>query len=105
MKRAFVSCVLAACVFAVCLPAQDNHGAQKSFSVVETGIPEMQAALREGRTTSRELVAQYLIRIAIYDDQLHATLAVNRNALVQAGERDRERASGTVRGPLHGIPI
>jgi len=30
---------------------------------------------------------------------------VNRRALEEARERDRERASGRVRGPLHGIPV
>ena len=100
MKRAVV---FAVSVFS--LAAQDKHSLSKPFTVVEAGIPEMQTALREGRITSRELVSQYLVRIAFYEDKLHAALAVNRNALQEAGERDRERASGTVRGPLHGIPI
>jgi amidase len=77
----------------------------KPFSVVEATIPEMQAALREGRVTSRELVTQSLLRIATYEDQLHAAITVNPNALKEADERDRERAAGKVRGPLHGIPI
>src|SRR5579863_7197868 len=103
MKRAFLLLVLSVC--AIALSAQEKHSAQKQFTVVEASIPEMQAALREGRVTSRELVTQYLTRIAFYEDKLHAALAVNRNALQEAAERDRERASGTVRGPLHGIPI
>jgi amidase len=36
---------------------------------------------------------------------LHAVLAVNPKALDEAALRDRERAQGHVRGPLHGIPI
>jgi amidase len=81
-------------------------GAQrKPFSVVEASIPEMQKAMREKRVTSRELVQQYLTRIALYDDKLHATISVNPNALKEAEELDRERARGKVRGPLHGIPI
>ena len=32
-------------------------------------------------------------------------MAVNANALKEADERDRERAQGRTRGPLHGIPI
>ena len=75
------------------------------FNVVEATIPEMQKALREGRTTSHELVQQYLIRIATYEDKLHAAITVNPNALKEADERDRERAAGKIRGPLHGIPI
>src|SRR6202022_1827732 len=53
----------------------------------------------------RELVLQYLARIATYEDKLHAAITVNRLALAEAEARDRERAQGKVRGPLHGIPI
>src|SRR5262245_22002866 len=76
-----------------------------SFSVVEASIPEMQRAMEQGRVTSQELVRQYLARIEKYDSQVHATVTVNRNALQEAQQLDRERASGKVRGPLHGIPI
>ncbi|HEY7791246.1 MAG TPA: amidase family protein [Vicinamibacterales bacterium] len=76
-----------------------------SFRVVEATIPQMQAALAEGRVTSHELVADYLARIGTYEDKLHAAITVNPNALKIADARDRERAAGHVRGPLHGIPI
>lgn len=79
--------------------------APKPFNVVEASISGMQAALRDGRVTSHELVQQYLLRIAVYEDKLHAAITVNPNALREADERDRERAAGKVRGPLHGIPI
>ena len=36
---------------------------------------------------------------------LHAAITVNPKALELAEERDRERAAGRIRGPLHGIPI
>ena len=78
---------------------------RQSFSVVEATIPEMQEAMKEGRVTSRELVTQYLLRIALYNSKLNAVIAVNPNALSQADARDRERATGKARGPLHGIPI
>ena len=48
---------------------------------------------------------QYLTRIAIYENTLNATIAVNPNALADAERLDDERAAGRVRGPLHGIPI
>jgi amidase len=76
-----------------------------TFTVVEASIPEMQAVLASKRITSRELVAQYLVRIAMYDRALHSLVTVNPKALAEADERDRERAAGKVRGPLHGIPI
>ncbi len=75
------------------------------FDVVETGIPELQAALREGRVTSRELTARYLERIAAYEDRLNAIITVNPRALDEAEAMDKERAAGKIRGPLHGIPI
>jgi len=75
------------------------------FSVVEASIPEMQRAMREGRVTSRQLVEQYLMRIALYEEKLNATLWVNAKALAEADALDRERRAGKVRGPLHGIPV
>jgi amidase len=72
---------------------------------VEATIPEMQAAMKEGRVTSRGLVTQYLLRIALYNRKLNAVITVNPNALREADARDRERAQGKLRGPLHGIPI
>ena len=79
--------------------------AKPAFTVVEAGIPEIQAALKSGKLTSRELVIQYLARIATYEHTLHAAIAVNPNAIKEAEQLDRERAQGKIRGPLHGIPI
>ena len=79
--------------------------AKQTFNVVEATIREMQTAMKEGRTTSREIVQQYLTRIATYEDKLNAVIAVNPRALEEADALDRERAQGRVRGPLHGIPI
>jgi amidase len=82
------------------------HGqTTRPFRVVEAGIPEMRAAMKEGRVTSRELVVQYLTRIALYENKLHAIVTVNPNAIQEAEERDREFGQGRVRGPLHGIPV
>src|SRR5882757_1901501 len=78
---------------------------QQPFSVVEATIPEMQAAMKQGRVTSRELVVQYLVRIARFNRRLNGVITVNPRALQEAEARDRERARGKVRGPLHGIPI
>ena len=75
------------------------------FSVVEAGISQLQDALAHKRVTSRQLVTQYLVRIALYDRALHSLITVNPNALKDADERDRERAQGKIRGQLHGIPI
>jgi amidase len=79
--------------------------ARHGFSVVEMSMSEMQTAMKQGRVTSRELVAAYLARIGTYEPVLHAALAVDPDALSEADRRDRERERGKLRGPLHGIPI
>jgi amidase len=86
---------------AILTPTAQSH----SFSVVDATIADMQTAMAEGRVTSRDLVQQSLTRIALYEDQLNAVITVNRHALQEAEARDRERAAGKIRGPLHGIPI
>ena len=65
----------------------------------------MQKAMREGRTTSREMVEQYLLRIALYNSRLNAVITVNPKALEEADRLDQEHKAGKIRGPLHGIPI
>src|SRR5689334_3861677 len=76
-----------------------------AFSVVESTIPQISAAMKRGRVTSRQLVEQYLIRIALYNNRVNGVITVNPNALAEADALDRERARGRIRGPLHGIPI
>jgi amidase len=76
-----------------------------NFNIVEATISDMQAALESGRVTSRDLVALYMARIAAYEPTLNAVATLNLNAYSEADDLDRERASGRVRGPLHGIPI
>jgi amidase len=75
------------------------------FALVEATIPQMREAMEEGRLTSHQLVAMYLARIGMYQQMLKAAVYVNANAMKEADERDRERAAGRLRGPLHGIPI
>jgi len=85
--------------------AEKTGPVRQTFSVVEATIPQMRLALEQKRTTSHEIVLQYLTRIAMYEDQLNAAIVINKDALKEADERDRERAAGKVRGPLHGIPV
>ncbi len=75
------------------------------FSVVEATIPEMQAAMEEGRVTSRDLVTAYLVRLGLYENTINAAISVNTKALEIADALDRERTAGKVRGLLHGIPV
>src|SRR5262245_683076 len=106
MKYPYVAvCILMIVALAYGQSRQGSSVVPSPFSVVETGIPEMQGAMKSGRVTSRDLVVQYLTRIAMYEHTLHAALAINPNAIREAEQLDRERAQGHIRGPLHGIPI
>ena len=80
-------------------------GPAAGFSVFEASIADMQAAMKAGRTSSHAITQQYLVRIGMFEDKLRAAITVNPKALEEAEARDRERAQGRVRGPLHGIPI
>ena len=101
MKKAF-ACVA---VFLAAVVAGAQTPRPAAFDVVEASIADMRTALEQGRTTSRDIVQQYLTRIAFYEDRINATLYVNANALAEAELRDAERRQGKIRGPLHGIPI
>ena len=100
MKTKGLILALAAAVAIAAAPSAPSR-----LTVVETSITDLQRALQQRRVTSRDLVQQYLMRIALYEDRLNAIIYVNPRALEEAEERDRERSAGRVRGPLHGIPV
>ena len=78
---------------------------QPSVNVEEIDIQTLQAWMSSGKATARQLVEAYSARIAELDGRLHSVLEINPEALAIADQLDAERAAGTVRGPLHGIPI
>ena len=76
--------------------------------VVELSVAEAEAGMAAGRFTSADLVDAYLARIAAVDDAgptLNAVIALNPQARADAEALDAERAAGTVRGAMHGIPV
>lgn len=78
------------------------------FVLEEATVLDIQKALEAGDITSRELVLQYLERIAVYDQQglkLNSISQINSDAIFIADAMDRERKQGKIRSPLHGIPI
>lgn len=86
----------------------DLSAKQQDFDVYELSIPELQAAMERGETTSEELVQGYLKRIEAFDrhgPKLNAMIHINPNATRIARALDLERASKGSRGPLHGIPM
>ncbi len=63
-------------------------------------------AMAEGRLTSEALVSACLERIAAREEDVRAWAFIDpAQALVQARAADAERAKGSVRSPLHGIPV
>ena len=74
-------------------------------NVVPDSIAELAVAQAAGTQTAVGLVEHYLARIARYDHLTRSIIELNPDAGTIARELDAERASGNVRGPLHGIPI
>nr|WP_298096077.1 amidase [uncultured Shinella sp.] len=77
------------------------------MKVVETSIAALREALQAGETTSVELVAAYLNRIAYYDRHgiaLNAVPVLNPDMFAEACASDLRRARGESLGPLDGIP-
>jgi len=64
----------------------------------------LQQRLQSGELTSRLLASYFLGRIRRYA-QLNAVGELNPDVWDLAGQLDDERRAGTLRGPLHGIPI
>ena len=69
-------------------------------------LKEASRALRARELSSVELTRAMLARIAELDPTLHAYATVTADlAMTQAALADAEMAAGTLRGPLHGVPI
>jgi amidase len=82
--------------------------APTTFKLIEATIAEITKAFDFGALTAEQLVQLYLNRIETYDQKgpaLNSMISVNPNALEIARELDAERQAGTLKGPLHGIPI
>ncbi|KAL6236671.1 hypothetical protein BDW75DRAFT_229321 [Aspergillus navahoensis] len=61
--------------------------------------------LRLGCFTSADLVKAYIARIHGVNPKLNSVLEINPEAMTTAEQLDLERKQGTIRGPLHGLPI
>ena len=95
------------CLTAIVCWTLAASAAQKPFSIEEATIAQVHAAMKAKQLTCRDLVRQYLDRIAAFDKQgpaLNAIVEVNPNALQEAAELDRRFARGGLTGPLHCVP-
>lgn len=84
--------------------------AMSNRELCEATASELSAALNAGETTSVDIVSALVERIAIIDangtdTELRSILALAPDALDAARRADEERASGSIRSRLHGIPI
>jgi hypothetical protein len=62
--------------------------------------------VREGETSSVELVGRALARIGELDGRVGAFVAVlGDRAMAEAAQRDAELRRGSAAGPLHGVPV
>lgn len=74
-------------------------------SLLDVTLEELAIGLESGLFTSADLVTAYSTRINDVNSTLRAVTELNPDALAIAQQLDAERAQGTVRGPLHGLPI
>ena len=106
--RSLVTAITALCLAGCSASSSVVPIERTGVDVVELSVSEAAERLADGRLTSVELTRAYLARIAEVDDDgptLDAVIELDAAALAVAAERDRERAAGEVRGPLHGIPV
>jgi Asp-tRNA(Asn)/Glu-tRNA(Gln) amidotransferase A subunit family amidase len=78
------------------------------FSVVETTIADVHAAMRGKRLSCRALVDAYLARIDAYDKRgpaLNAIVVLNPRAREEADALDARFAASGLAGPLHCVPM
>jgi amidase len=79
-----------------------------AIDLEEITIDQLQTQMAAGGLSAREIAEAYLERIHAIDRSgptLRSILELNPDALEIADALDKERASGHVRGPLHGIPV
>lgn len=75
------------------------------MSVAFSTIAELGAMLRARQISSVELTRECLQRLERYGPQLNSVVTLMpQRALAAAAQADKDRAGGTDRGPLHGIP-
>ena len=87
---------------------RSNAEGPGAFELADLSVADLRSGLESGRWTAVSMCERYLARIGEIDSagpSLRSVIEINPEALGEAERLDRERASGRVRGPLHGIPV
>lgn len=87
---------------------QPENAGNPAFALEEVTVDELQKGLQSGKYTSKYIATLYLQRIESIDKKgpaINSVIEINPDALLIAEQMDKERKSGKVRGPLHGIPV
>ena len=71
----------------------------------EASIADLARLMAAGDLRSTDLVETFRQRIAAEDGPFRSVAFLNPDAPDIARKRDRERAAGHVRGPMHGVPV
>lgn len=84
------------------VPARPAAEDDLAFATLRT----LSGLVRAKKVSSVELTRMYLARLEKHDPVLQCVVTLTKDlALEQAARADRDLASGTYRGPLHGVPF
>src|SRR5215207_3849098 len=100
-----VACLLAGLLLA---GPQAAVAADPPLDLERVTVTELQQKLAAGELTSVQLTRAYINRIAAVNARgpgINAVRVVNPTALQDAALLDLERATGHLKGPLHGLPV
>ncbi|CAN5175392.1 amidase [soil metagenome] len=107
MKGILLLSIFSLCFIIAC-SEQSQEFAFERLELEEISVHELQERYSDGSITVREVVQAYIDRIEAIDRNgpgLNSVLKLNGNALEVADSLDAELNEGSIRGPLHGIPI
>src|SRR5882724_4472002 len=107
MRRVLTSTLLTVLTLFV-FPTFAAPPAKNNFPYLEATVAQLQSDMAAGRLTSEALTRAYIARILALDNSgpgVNSVIELNGDALKLARQADALRKSGTVLGPLHGIPV
>lgn len=107
LYRTMLILVLSGLIYS-CQAKPEQTKLSESFVFEEIEVSQIQEGYRTGKYTVSSVVEIYLKRIESIDQSgpmLHSVIQVNPDAMQIAALLDAEMKAGTIRGPLHGIPI